>query len=328
MDGKAILVTGSCGFIGSHMCELLVREGYRVIGFDRYNSENHWGWLEESECRSDMEIVLGDIRDYDSVSKMIKRSSAVIHMAALIGIPYSYVSPLAYLRTNVEGTYNVLESSRVYDLDQVVLISTSETYGSAQYIPIDEAHPSVGQSPYAASKIAADQLGISYHKSFDLPVRIARPFNTYGPRQSARGVIPSIISQVLLGKVDIQLGNTTPTRDFTYVADTCNAILAVYGSSELTGDVINIGSGAEISIGNLAKTIGELMEVDINIVDQDMRKRPEASEVSRLFCDNRKLLQHTQWSPHYDLKTGLIETIRWHRKLDLAKLEKQYNYNI
>ena len=328
MDGKTIVVTGSCGFIGSHMCEMLVREGYRVIGFDRYNSDNHWGWLEESECRNEIEVVLGDIRDYDSVSKVIKQSSAVFHMAALIGIPYSYVSPLAYIRTNVEGTYNVLESSRVHELDQVVLISTSEIYGSAQYIPIDEAHPSVGQSPYAASKIAADQLGISYHKSFDLPVRIARPFNTYGPRQSARGVIPSIISQVLLGKVDIQLGNTTPTRDFTYVADTCNAILAVYGSSELTGDVINIGSGAEISIENLANIIAELMEVDINILDQDMRKRPEASEVSRLFCDNRKLVQCTQWFPHFDLKAGLVETIRWHKTLEPEQLEKRYNYNI
>tara|TARA_B100000945_G_scaffold172512_1_gene138148 strand:+ start:36 stop:716 length:681 start_codon:yes stop_codon:yes gene_type:complete len=217
-----ILITGATGFIGSHLAELFVQKGFNVVAFDRYNPNNHWGWLEKSKYNKDMEIILGDIRDYDSVSKAMKNCNKVIHLAALIGIPYSYVSPLAYIRTNVEGTFNVLESSKNSKLDQILITSTSETYGSAKYIPINENHPLQGQSPYAASKIGADQIALSYYNSFNLPVKVIRPFNTYGPRQSLRAIIPTIISQILVNKKEIKLGNTLPRRDFLYVKDTCN----------------------------------------------------------------------------------------------------------
>ena len=225
---EKVLITGATGFIGSHLAELFVERGIDVVGFDRYNPNNQWNWLENSRYKNDMQIILGDIRDYDSVSKAMEDCHSVFHLAALIGIPYSYISPLAYIRTNVEGTYNVLEAAKNLKLDQVLITSTSETYGTAQYTPINERHPLVGQSPYSASKIAADQLAISYYRSFDLPVKIVRPFNTYGPRQSARAIIPTIISQLLNGNNSINLGNLSPTRDLTYVTDTCEAFLEIY----------------------------------------------------------------------------------------------------
>ena len=309
-----ILITGATGFIGSHLSELCVEQGFNVIAFDRYNPNNHWGWLEDSEYKNDIEVILGDVRDYDSVSKAMKGCDAVFHLAALIGIPYSYVSPLAYIRTNIEGTYNVLESAKNFSLDQVLITSTSETYGTAQYIPIDEKHPLVGQSPYSASKIAADQLAISYYKSFELPVKIVRPFNTYGSRQSARAVIPTIISQLLNGKTQIELGSLSPTRDLTFVKDTCAGFEEIYKSQSLLGEVTNIGMNSEISIGDLAKQIAELMNIDLTIHADEKRIRPENSEVECLVCNNKKLVKSSSWELKYDLKKGLSETISWFQK--------------
>ena len=236
-----ILITGACGFIGSHLAELCVKNEIEVVAFDRYNPNNSWGWLESLDCQDEMEVILGDVRDYDSVSKAMKGCSAVFHLAALIGIPYSYVSPLAYIRTNIEGTYNVLEASKNLKLEQVLITSTSETYGTAQYTPIDEKHPLIGQSPYSASKIAADQLAISYFRSFDVPVKIVRPFNTYGPRQSARAIIPTIISQVLSQKDNIDIGNLSPTRDFSFVLDTCQGFIDICLSMNTVVSRVDMG---------------------------------------------------------------------------------------
>jgi NAD dependent epimerase/dehydratase len=313
MNNK-ILITGATGFIGSHLTEHLCKIGFDIIAFDRYNSNNNWGWLENSKYKNDFQIILGDIRDYDSVSKVMVGCDAVFHLAALIGIPYSYVSPLAYIRTNVEGTYNVLESAKNLNLKQVLITSTSETYGTAQYVPIDEKHPLVGQSPYSASKIAADQLAISYFKSFELPVKVVRPFNTYGPRQSARAVIPTIISQLLNGKTQIELGSLSPTRDLTFVKDTCAGFEEIYKSDFLYGEITNIGMNTEISIGDLAKKIAQLMNIDLTIHSDENRIRPENSEVERLVCNNEKLVKASSWEPKYDLKKGLSETIAWFQK--------------
>ncbi len=306
-----ILITGATGFIGSHLAELCIEQGFDVVAFDRYNPNNHWGWLEDSEYKNDIEVILGDVRDYDSISKAMKGCDAVFHLAALIGIPYSYVSPLAYIRTNIEGTYNVLESAKICSIDQVLITSTSETYGTAQYTPIDEKHPLIGQSPYSASKIAADQLAISYYRSFELPVKIVRPFNTYGPRQSARAVIPTIIMQGLNGSKDLKLGNLEPTRDLTFVKDTCNAFLEIYRSKDFLGEVTNVGMNSEVSIGELVKEIMKIMAVDLPVVSEEKRIRPENSEVERLVCNNEKLLNGSSWKPEYDLKQGLSETINW-----------------
>lgn len=306
-----IFITGATGFIGSHLSEYCVQEGFEVVSFDRYNPNNHWGWLEDSEFKDDMEVILGDIREYDSVLKAMQGCDTVFHLAALIGIPYSYVSPLAYLRTNVEGTYNVLEAARNLKLEQVLITSTSETYGSAQYVPIDEKHPSVGQSPYSASKIAADQLAVSYFRSFDLPVKIVRPFNTYGPRQSARAVIPTIITQLLSGMKEIRLGNLNPTRDLTFVKDTCKGFLEIYSAEGLFGEVTNVGMNKEISIGELAMLIAQLLDIDAIISMDNERVRPENSEIDRLVCNNSKLRKNTNWEPEYAIEEGLLETINW-----------------
>jgi dTDP-glucose 4,6-dehydratase len=325
---KKILITGAIGFIGSHLTEYLVEKGFNVVAFDRYNSNNDWGWLEQSQYKNDFQVILGDIRDYDSVSKAMVGCDTVFHLAALIGIPYSYVSPLAYIRTNVEGTYNVLEAAKNLDLDQILVTSTSETYGTAQYTPIDEKHPLVGQSPYSATKIAADQLAVSYFRSFDLPVKIVRPFNTYGPRQSARAIIPTIISQLLNGKNSIELGSLSPSRDLTYVADTCNAFLDIYNSDALYGDVTNIGMNSEISIGDLATFIANLMVADITIESSEKRFRPQNSEVERLVCDNSKLLKHTSWKPKYTLEKGITEVIKWMKIPENLWLYKAGQYNV
>lgn len=308
---KKILVTGAGGFMGSHLTELLVKEGFKVKAFVRYNSKNNWGWLENSDVKNEIEVITGDIRDYDSVYKTLQDCEAVFHLAALIGIPYSYVSPLAYIKTNVEGTYNVLQASKESGLKQVIVTSTSETYGTAQYVPIDEKHPMVGQSPYSASKIGADQLAISYYRSFNLPVKIVRPFNTYGPRQSARAIIPTIISQILSGKDSLELGNLNPTRDLSFVRDTSKGFYEIYKSDKLFGEIINIGMNEEISIGSLAKMISEILEREIIIENEPQRVRPENSEVERLMCDNSKIKENTQWLPDYDLKKGLQETINF-----------------
>ena len=323
-----ILVTGATGFIGSHLAELCVEQGFEVVAFDRYNPNNHWGWLEKSKYKDDMNIILGDVRDYDSVSKAIEGCNGVLHLAALIGIPYSYNSPLAYIRTNIEGTYNVLEAAKNLNLDQILITSTSETYGTAQYTPIDENHPLVGQSPYSATKIAADQLAISYYKSFDLPVKVVRPFNTYGPRQSARAVIPTIISQIIDKKKSIKLGSLSPTRDLSYVADTCNAFIDIYKSDSLFGEVTNIGMNSEISIGDLTDLIANLMNVDITIESSEERIRPENSEVERLVCDNSKLIKYTSWKPKYTLEKGLTEVIEWMENPGNLTIYKAEQYNV
>jgi dTDP-glucose 4,6-dehydratase len=311
---KTILITGAAGFIGSHLTELCIESGYNVKGFIRYNSRNVWGWLESSKYINDIEIIRGDIRDYDSVYNAIKGCDTVFHLAALIGIPYSYISPLAYIKTNVEGAYNILQSSKELGVQNIILTSTSETYGSAQYVPIDEKHPTVGQSPYAATKIAADHLAISFYRSFKLPVKIIRPFNTYGPRQSDRAIIPTIISQVLNGQKIIKLGNLHPTRDFTFVTDTAKGILEIGKVNKLFGEITNIGMNEEISIRELVSLIVNLMGAKVKIEAEIERSRPDNSEVERLCCNNEKITKNTSWRPSYTLEAGLNETIEWFKE--------------
>jgi len=323
---KKVLVTGAAGFIGSHLAERCVEDGYDVKAFVRYNSGNNWGWLEKSKVKNEIEVVTGDIRDYDSVYNALEGCDAVFHLAALIGIPYSYVSPLAYIKTNIEGTYNILQAAKERKLSEILITSTSETYGTAQEVPINENHPLVGQSPYSASKIAADQIALSYYKSFGLPVKIVRPFNTYGPRQSARAIIPTIISQLLNGKTKLDLGNTKPTRDLTYVKDTAAGFIDIFKSKDLIGSVTNIGMNEEISVEDLANNIAELLGIKIVIKEDKQRVRPENSEVERLRCDNKKLMKYTDWKPQYDLKKGLIETISWIK--DNLEVYKYDIYNV
>jgi NAD dependent epimerase/dehydratase len=328
LNQKTILITGATGFIGSYLTELCLEKDFNVLAFDRYNSNNHWGWLEESRRKKDLNVILGDIRDYDSVYKAMKGCTAVFHLAALIGIPYSYTSPLAYIRTNIEGTYNVLEAAKTLGLEQVLITSTSEIYGTAQYTPIDEKHPEVGQSPYSATKIAADQLALSYYRSYDLPIKIVRPFNTYGPRQSSRAIIPSVILQILSGRKNIKLGNLSPTRDLTYVLDTCEGFINIYYSNSLFGEATNIGTNSEISIKDLTALIAELMDYEISIESSEDRIRPKNSEVERLVCDNSKLLKHTSWESKYKLEWGINEVIEWMKKPEIKKMFKSWQYNV
>lgn len=314
MQIEKVFITGAGGFIGSHLTERCIELGYKVKAFVRYNSANHWGWLEKSACKDHVEIIAGDIREYDSVYNAMQGCDTVFHLAALIGIPYSYLSPLAYVKTNIEGSYNVLQAARQLGARNILITSTSETYGTAQYVPIDEKHPLVGQSPYAATKIAADALGLSFYRSFDLPVKVVRPFNTYGPRQSARAIIPTIITQILSGEKKIKLGNLSPIRDLTYVADTVNGFIEIGKSDRLFGEVANIGVNKGVSVGELAKLIAELLGENIEITGDKERIRPDKSEVVRLLCDNTKLKERTEWTPAYDLKSGLEETIDWIKK--------------
>jgi dTDP-glucose 4,6-dehydratase len=313
IKGKKILVTGAGGFIGSHLVERLIERGAKVRAFVRYNSKNNWGWLETSPYKNEIEIYIGDIRDYDSVKDSMRGIDVVFHLAALIGIPYSYISPLAYIKTNIEGTYNVLQSARELDIKRVIHTSTSEVYGTAKYVPIDESHPLQPQSPYSATKISADNIALSFYNAFNLPVTIVRPFNTYGPRQSARAVIPTIITQIMSGKKQIKLGNLRPTRDMNYVIDTVNGFIKIAECDELLGEVTNIGSGKEISIGDLARLISQLMGLEVEIEQEEQRFRPEKSEVERLLCDNTKIKRFTDWEPQYTLEEGLIQTINWMR---------------
>lgn len=316
LKGKKVLVTGSEGFIGSHLTERLVELGADVTALVQYNSFNNWGWLDtfDKDILKNINVVTGDIREYDGMKRIIKGQDVVMHLAALIAIPYSYQSPMAYIRTNVEGTANVLEACRDYDVEKIVHTSTSETYGTALYVPIDEKHPMQGQSPYSASKIGADKIAESYHKSFNLPVATIRPFNTYGPRQSARAIIPTIISQVLTGANEIKLGSLTPTRDFNYVKDTAEAFVKIAESDNTIGEVINAGTGKEISMGEVAQTIFSIIEKDVKIITDQERIRPENSEVNRLLADNTKIKELTGWAPQYSLKDGLAETIKWIEK--------------
>jgi len=308
---SSVLVTGAGGFIGSHLTELLVEQGHRVRALVHYNSRNAWGWLEDSPVAKDIEVIAGDVRDFDGVYRSMKGCHAVFHLAALIGIPYSYESPLAYVRTNIEGTYNILETARQLSVDEVIVTSTSETYGTAQYVPVDERHPLVGQSPYSATKIGADQLALSYHRSFGLPVKVVRPFNTYGPRQSARAIVPAIAVQILAGNREIRLGSLSPTRDLTFVKDTARGFEEIFRSEASRGEITNVGTNTEISVAELVDTIARLVGVEVTVLPETQRVRPPASEVERLRCDNAKILRLTGWRPLHTLEQGLRETLEW-----------------
>ncbi|WP_127836705.1 NAD-dependent 4,6-dehydratase LegB [Clostridium prolinivorans] len=328
LKGKKVLVTGAEGFIGSHLTERLVELGAVVTALVQYNSFNNWGWIEtfDKNVKDNINVVLGDIREYDGMKKIIKGQEVVFHLAALIAIPYSYISPMAYVKTNVEGTTNVLEACREYGVQKVVHTSTSETYGTALYVPIDEKHPLQGQSPYSASKIGADKIVESYYRSYNLPVVTLRPFNTYGPRQSARAVIPTIITQILSGVNEIKLGSLTPTRDFNYVKDTVETFIKVAECDNTIGEVINAGSNYEISIGDLVKKIINIIGREVQIVCDEERIRPEKSEVNRLWADNTKIKELTGWLPRYTLDEGLKETVEWLK--DNLHLYKTNIYNV
>ena len=329
-----VLITGADGFIGSHLTESLVREGYSVRAFVMYNSFNSWGWLDHgsAEIRKSIEIFPGDIRDPHGVNDAMRGCDAVLHLAALIAIPYSYHSPDTYIDTNVKGTLNVLQAARQLGVKRVIHTSTSEVYGTAQFVPITEEHPLQGQSPYSASKIGADQLAYSFYSSFDLPVVIARPFNTYGPRQSARAVIPTVITQIANGAKQLKLGAVTPTRDFSYVQDTVDAFIATLKSDKGLGEVVNFGSNFEISISDVAALIAEKMNVKIDIASDTERMRPLNSEVERLWADNSKVKELFGWSPKYagrdGLARGLQETINWFMQPENLKHFKSDIFNI
>ena len=313
---KKVLVTGADGFIGSHLTESLLEKGYEVKAFSYYNSFNTWGWLDTlpKEKLDEIELFTGDIRDPNGVRTAMQGVDAVFHLAALIAIPFSYHSPDSYVDTNIKGTLNVLQAARDLDLERVLVTSTSEVYGTAQYVPIDEHHPFQGQSPYSATKIGADRLAESFYRSFELPVSIVRPFNTYGPRQSARAVIPTIITQLLAGHETIRLGSLTPTRDFNYVKDTAAGFIAIAQSQQTIGEEINIATQQEISIGDLAKEIISQINPKANIVCEQERLRPQKSEVNRLLGSNEKIRKLTDWKQQYTFAQGIEETIAWIRE--------------
>lgn len=321
---KKIVITGADGFIGSHLTEALLEAGYNVKAFVYYNSFNNWGWLDTlpKEKLSQIEIFTGDIRDPNGVRTAMKGVDMVFHLAALIAIPFSYHSPDSYVDTNIKGTLNVLQAARDLETSRVLVTSTSEVYGTAQYVPIDEHHPFQGQSPYSATKIGADRLAESFYRSFDMPISIVRPFNTYGPRQSARAVIPTIISQLLAGKEEIKLGSLTPTRDFNFVKDTANGFIEIAKSDKTIGEEINIATQQEISIGELAQEIINQINPNAKIVCEEQRLRPEKSEVNRLLGSNEKIMRLTNWKPQYTFKQGIEETIKWMREnLDAYKTD-------
>ena len=316
MMAKTVLVTGADGFIGSHLTEMLLEKGYDVKAFTFYNSFNNWGWLDTlpEDKLSEINIFSGDIRDPNGVREAMRGVDMVFHLAALIAIPFSYHSPDSYVDTNLKGTLNILQAARELETEKIMITSTSEVYGTAQYVPIDEKHPFQGQSPYSATKIGADRLADSFYRSFELPVAIVRPFNTYGPRQSARAVIPTIITQLLAGKTEIKLGAITPTRDFNYVKDTAAGFIAIAESDRTVGEEINIASQKEISIGDLAKEIIEQINPRAMIICEEQRLRPEKSEVNRLLGSNEKIKQLTGWEPRYTLAQGIGETVEWIRQ--------------
>ena len=331
---KKILVTGADGFIGSHLTEELVRQGHDVRAFVYYNSFNSWGWLDQStkEIKDSLDIFSGDIRDPFGVKEAMKGCTHVLHLASLIAIPYSYHSPATYIDTNVNGTLNIVQAAHELGVEKVVHTSTSEVYGTAQYVPIDENHPLQGQSPYSASKIGADQMALSFYRSFETPVAGIRPFNTYGPRQSARAVIPTIISQLASGQTTIKLGAISPPRDFNYVQDTVGGFVSVMNSEKSLGEVINIGSNYEVSIGETAEMIAEIMGVNLTIETDEQRLRPEKSEVNRLWAENKKAKELIGWQPHYGgkdgFRRGLEETIEWFSNSKNLAQYKADVYNI
>ena len=334
LKNKKILVTGADGFIGSHLVEELVNLGYNVRAFVLYNSFNSWGWLDASpkQIKDNIEIFVGDIRDPHGVKEAMKGCDIVLHLAALIAIPYSYHSPDTYIDTNIKGTLNIVQAARELGIEKIVHTSTSEVYGTAQFVPITEEHPLQGQSPYSASKIGADQIAMSFYYSFDTPISIIRPFNTYGPRQSARAVIPAVITQIAAGKRKIKLGALHPTRDFNYVKDTVGGFISVVESDNSLGQIINIGSNYEISIGDTVNMIADIMGANISIETDSIRLRPEKSEVERLWADNSKAKRLTCWEPKYGglqgFRNGLIETIEWFTEKNNIQGYKQDLYNI
>ncbi len=310
---KKVLITGADGFIGSHLTEALVKKGDKVKAFTYYNSFNSWGWLDTipKDVLNEIEVFTGDIRDPNGVRTALQGIDEVYHLAALIAIPFSYHSPDAYVDTNIKGTLNVLQAARTLNTSRVLITSTSEVYGTAQYVPIDEKHPYQGQSPYSATKIGADRLAESFYRSFEMPITIVRPFNTYGPRQSARAVIPTIITQLLAGKEEIKLGSLTPTRDFNYVKDTANGFIEIAKAANTIGEEINIATQNEISIGQLAEELIRQINPQAKIVTDEQRLRPEKSEVNRLLGANKKIKTLTDWAPQYTFAEGLAETIEF-----------------
>lgn len=346
LKNKKILITGADGFIGSHLTEALLKAGLNIRPFVLYNSLNSWGWLDylPEESKKELDVVAGDIRDHYGIKQAMKGCDVVFHLAALVAIPYSYNSPSSYVDTNIKGTLNILQAARELELEKIVHTSTSEVYGTAQFVPITEEHPLQGQSPYSASKIGADHLAISFYNSFGMPVTIIRPFNTYGPRQSARAVIPTVITQIASSNsnrynsssspssIKIKLGAIEPTRDFNYITDTVNGFIAIASSDRSIGEIINIGSNYEISIGDLVNLIAELMGVEVEIETDIQRIRPKQSEVERLLADNTKAKNLLGWNPSYygrdGLKRGLTETIAWFTDPQNLVLYKTNRYNI
>ena len=334
LKNKKILVTGADGFIGSHLTEYLISLGCQVRAFVFYNSFGSWGWLDHlpKQIKDNLDIFLGDIRDPHGVKKSAQGCDVIMHLAALIGIPYSYHSPDAYVDTNVKGTLNVVQAARELAIEKVVHTSTSEVYGTAQFVPITEQHPLQGQSPYSASKIGADQIALSFYNSFKTPVSVIRPFNTFGPRQSARAIIPTIITQIMHGSRTLKLGALHPTRDFTYVQDTIRGFVAIAQAEQALGEVINIGSNFEISMKETAQLIAEAMNVQVDFVQESQRLRPEKSEVERLWADNKKAKKLVQWEPNYGgregFKRALLETIPWFLTGDNVKQYKAEIYSI
>jgi NAD dependent epimerase/dehydratase len=325
---KIALITGADGFIGSCLTEMLVADGYHVKALSQYNSFNNWGWLEDVNCKKDIEVLTGDIRDPHYCKYITKDIDIIFHLAALIAIPYSYIAPDSYVDTNVKGTLNICQAAKENGNIRVIHTSTSEVYGTAKYVPIDESHPVQPQSPYSATKIAADAVAMSFYNAFSLPVTIARPFNTYGPRQSARAVIPTIITQISNGKKKIKLGDVTPTRDFNYVDDTCRGFIMLAECNKSIGQTVNIGSNFEISIGDTLSIIKELMNSDVKFIVDEKRIRPEKSEVFRLWCDNSKIEKLTGFKPQINIKDGLQKTIDWITQPNNLKKYKSEIYNV
>lgn len=322
-----VLVTGADGFIGSHLVELLVDNGFQVRALSQYNSFNHWGWLENTRCLKQIEVICGDIRDPHFCKQITKDIDIIFHLAALIAIPYSYSAPESYLETNAKGTLNICQAALENKVARVVHTSTSEVYGTAKYVPIDEQHPLQPQSPYSASKIAADSMAMSFYNSFELPLTIARPFNTYGPRQSARAVIPTIISQIAAGAQEIKLGDLSPTRDFNYVTDTCRGFIALAQNDSCIGETVNIASNSEISIADTLGLIKKIMASNVEFISDETRIRPAQSEVFRLFGDNSKIIKLTGHKAEYSIEKGLEETINWFCKKDNLSHYKTDIYN-
>ena len=325
---KNVLITGADGFIGSHLTEMLVASGYNVKALSQYNSFNNWGWLEYINCKNDIEVLSGDIRDLNYCKSISKNMDIIFHLAALIAIPFSYVSPGSYVETNIKGTLNICQAANENGVSRLIHTSTSEVYGTAQYVPIDEKHPLQPQSPYSATKIAADAMAMSFYSSFNFPITIARPFNTYGPRQSARAIIPTIISQIASGNKQIKLGDVSPTRDFNYVDDICHAFILLAESNKTIGETVNIGSNSEISIGDTLKLIKELMSSDVTFVNDQQRNRPKKSEVYRLWCDNKKISKLVGYKPKINIQEGLKKTIDWIIKPENLKMYKSDIYNV